>query len=165
MSCLFLAVWPATFAHTMNRQQLIEECSNLLADEMYRDMTSYISAHWDEVNCKTKDYTLMSVRRDVGEAVTLPEECKLELRGYEIVLQTPIPMFFRFGLGNFWIGPRLIVIRYKEEIVAWFPYLIDNILPGAIITWRERSASLERELLKSKRLKALETMYKETIKS
>ncbi len=149
----------------MNRQQLIEECSNLLAAEMYGDMTSYISAHWDEVDRKTKDYSLMSVCRDVGEAVTLPEGCKLELRGYEIVLQTPIPMFLRFGLGNFWIGPRLIVISYREEIVAWLPYLIDNILPGAILTWRERSASLERELLKSKRLKALETMYKETMKS
>ena len=71
----------------------------------------------------------------------------------------------RFGLGNFWIGPRLIVIRYREEIVSWFPYLIDNILHGAITTWRERSASLERELIKTKRLKALEAMYKETVKS
>lgn len=149
----------------MSRQQLIEECSNILADEMFRDMTAYISAHRDSIQRKTKDYTLMSVRREVGDSVTLPAGCKLELRGYEMVLQTPIPMFLRFGLGNFWIGPRLIVIRYLEEIVAWFPYLIDNILPGAITTWRERSASLERELIKSKRLKALEAMYKETVKS
>ena len=57
-----------------------------------------------------------------------------------------------------------MVVCYKEEILAWFPYLIDKLLPCALTQWREKRAGREKELLIQQRLEALERMYKEAVK-
>ena len=98
------------------------------------------------------------------QSAQLPKGTKLELRGYELLLKTPLPLLIRFGQGYFWIGRRVLTVCYKEEILAWFPYLIDRVLPGAITQWREKKASAEKELIIQQRLEALETMYKESTK-
>lgn len=100
----------------------------------------------------------------VSEKVQLPQGTKLELRGYELLLNTGTPLSVRFGQGLFWIGRRSMVVCYKEEILAWFPYLIDKLLPGTLMQWREKRASVEKELLIQQRLEALEKMYKEAVK-
>ena len=58
----------------------------------------------------------------------------------------------------------MLVVCYKEEIMAWFPYLVDNVLPCALTQWKEKRASVEKELLIKQRLEALEEMYREAVK-
>lgn len=135
-----------------------------LADDMYRDMAAHVAATWDSIRRETKDYRLMNVKNEITEKVKLPGGAKLELKGYEMVLKTQMPISIRFGQGAFWIGRRMMVVCYKEEILAWFPYLIDRVLPGAITQWREKKASAEKELIIQQRLEALETMYRESTK-
>ena len=135
-----------------------------LADDMYRDMAAHVAATWDSIRRETKDYRSMNVKNEITEKVKLPGGAKLELKGYEMVLKTQMPISIRFGQGAFWIGRRMMVVCYKEEIIAWFPYLIDRVLPGAITQWREKKASAEKELIIQQRLEALETMYKESTK-
>ena len=135
-----------------------------LADDMYRDMAAHVAATWDSIRRETKDYRLMNVKNEITEKVKLPGGAKLELKGYEMVLKTQMPISIRFGQGAFGIGRRMMVVCYKEEIIAWFPYLIDRVLPGAITQWREKKASAEKELIIQQRLEALETMYRESTK-
>ena len=148
----------------MEKKTLIRILVDELSDEMYRDMVAHAAATWDSVRRVTKEYSLLSVRQVVSEKVQLPQRTKLELRGYELLLNTGTPLSVRFGQGLFWIGQRSMVVCYKEEILAWFPYLIDNLLPGALMKWREKRASVEKELLIQQRLEALERMYKEAVK-
>ena len=140
------------------------KCTPLKADDMFRDMASHVAATWDSVQKKTTEYNLVGIKKFVSEKAKLPKGAKLELRGYEMVLKTPLPLLIRFGQGSFWIGRRVLSVCYKEEILAWFPYLIDRVLPGAITQWREKIASAEKELIIQQRLEALETMYKELTK-
>ena len=135
-----------------------------LADDMYRDMAAHVAATWDSIRRETKDYRLMNVKNEITEKVKLPGGAKLELKGYEMVLKTQMPISIRFGQGSFWIGRRVLSVCYKEEILAWFPYLIDRILPGAIIQWREKKASAEKEFIIQQRLETLEGMYREAVK-
>ena len=148
----------------MEKDELIQLLSNELADDMFRDMASHVAATWDSVQRKTEDYNLADIKKYVAEKAQLPKGTKLELRGYELLLKTPLPLLIRFGQGYFWIGRRVLTVYYKEEILAWFPYLIDRVLPGAITQWREKKASAEKELIIQQRLEALETMYKESTK-
>lgn len=148
----------------MEKSELIQLLSNELADNMFRDMASHVAATWDSVQRKTEDYNLAGIKKYVAEKAQLPKGTKLELRGYELLLKTPLPLLIRFGQGYFWIGRRVLTVCYKEEILAWFPYLIDRVLPGAITQWREKKASAEKELIIQQRLEALETMYKESTK-
>ena len=148
----------------MEKDELIQLLSNELADDMFRDMASHVAATWDSVQRKTEDYNLADIKKYVAEKAQLPKGTKLELRGYELLLKTPLPLLIRFGQGYFWIGRRVLTVCYKEEILAWFPYLIDRVLPGAITQWREKKASAEKELIIQQRLEALETMYKESTK-
>lgn len=151
-------------AGVMEKDELIQLLSNELADDMFRDMASHVAATWDSVQRKTEDYNLAGIKKYVAEKAQLPKGTKLELRGYELLLKTPLPLLIRFGQGYFWIGRRVLTVCYKEEILAWFPYLIDRVLPGAITQWREKKASAEKELIIQQRLEALETMYKESTK-
>lgn len=106
---------------------------------------------------------LKQVFQEVGSMAIYPEDCSLEVLRYDISLITPIPMHISFGSGHLYIGPRLVIVHSKEEIVDWFVYLINKILPTAIAKWSERSRNLEKELLKIKRLEALKAMYNEVI--
>lgn len=148
----------------MEKKELIRILVDELSDEMYRDMVAHAAATWDSVRRETKEYSLLSVRQVVSEKVQLPQGTKLELRGYELLLNTGTPLSVRFGQGLFWIGRRSMVVCYKEEILAWFPYLIDKLLPGTLMQWREKRASVEKELLIQQRLEALDKMYKEAVK-
>ena len=106
----------------------------------------------------------MNVKNEITEKVKLPGGAKLELKGYEMVLKTQMPISIRFGQGAFWIGRRMLVVCYKEEIIAWFPYLVENVLPSALTQWKEKRASAEKELLIQQRIEALNEMYREAVK-
>ncbi len=151
-------------AGVVEKKELIRILVDELSDEMSRDMMAHAAATWVSVRRETKEYSLLSVRQVVSEKVQLPQETKLELRGYELLLNTGTPLLVRFGQGLFWIDRRSMVVCYKEEILAWFPYLIDKLLPGTLMQWREKRASVEKELLIQLRLAALERMYKEAVK-
>lgn len=148
----------------MEKSELIQLLSNELADNMFRDMASHVAATWDSVQRNTTEYNLVGIKKFVSEKAQLPKGAKLELRGYELLLKTPLPLLIRLGQGGFWIGRRVLSVCYKEEILAWLPYLIDRVLPGAITQWREKKASAEKELIIQQRLEALEGMYREAVK-
>ena len=105
----------------MEKDELIQLLSNELADDMFRDMASHVAATWDSVQRKTEDYNLAGIKKYVAEKAQLPNGTKLELRGYELLLKTPLPLLIRFGQGYFWIGRRVLSVCYKEEIWPGFP--------------------------------------------
>ena len=146
----------------MDGKRTIEELPDALADWMYRDLLAHISARWDEVERRTRDFSLLGVRGDIAGRVAFPEGCGFTLHGYELILRTPMPVVISYGMNNFRIGPRVVAARYREEIAEWFSYLIGDILPGALTLWRERTAALDRDRIKSGRIMALESKYKET---
>ena len=148
----------------MEKKELIQLLVDELADDMYRDMAAHVAATWDSIRRETKDYRLMNVKNEITEKVKLPGGAKLELKGYEMVLKTQMPISIRFGQGAFWIGRRMMVVCYKEEIIAWFPYLVENVLPSALTQWKEKRASAEKELLIQQRIEALNEMYREAVK-
>ncbi len=151
-------------AGVVDKQELIQLMMDELSDEMYRDMAAHVAATWDSVRRETKEYSLLGVRQVLSEKLQLPKGVKLELKGYEMLLKTPMPMSIRFGQGFLWIGRRGLVVCYKEEIIAWFPYLVDQVLPCALTKWKEKRASVEKELLIQQKLEALDRMYKEAVK-
>ena len=142
-------------AGVVEKKMLIRILVDELSDDMYRDMMAHAAATWDSVRRETKEYSLLSVRQVLSEKVQLPQGTRLELRGYELLLNTGTPLSVRFGQGNFWIGRRSMVVCYKEEILAWFPYLIDKLLPCALTQRREKRAGIEKELLIQQRLEAV----------
>lgn len=151
-------------AGVVDKQELIQLMMDELSDEMYRDMAAHVAATWDSVRRETKEYSLLGVKSSLAEKVAFPKGVKLELKGYEMLLKTPMPMSIRFGQGFLWIGRRGLVVCYREEIIAWFPYLVDHVLPCALTKWKEKRASVEKELLIQQKLEALDRMYKEAVK-
>ena len=88
----------------MKREELIREYEEAIALDMYQDMTSYIERHKNDIQRQNRNYYLLKVFHTVKASAKMPAETKLELRGYEIVINTPMNSYFRFGMGNFWIS-------------------------------------------------------------
>lgn len=141
------------FADEMKREELIREYEEAIALDMYQDMTSYIERHKDDIQRQNRDYYLLKVFHAVKASAKMPAETKLELRGYEIIINTPMNSYFRFGMGNFWISGKLIVIKYKEEIENYMVYFINNVLPGGLTLWREKMTTVDKDLLKRTKLR------------
>ena len=151
-------------AGVVDKQELTQLMMDELSDEMFRDMAAHVAATWDSVRRETKEYSLLGVKSSLAEKVAFPKGVRLELKGYEMLLKTPMPMSIRFGQGFLWIGRRGLVVCYREEIIAWFPYLVDQVLPCALTKWKEKRASVEKELLIQQKLEALDRMYKEAVR-
>lgn len=142
-----------TFADKMKREELIREYEEAIALDMYQDMTSYIEHCCGDLQRVNRDYYLMKVFNAIKAEAQMQAETKLGLRGYEIVVDTPMNSAIRFGMGNFWIGGKLIVIKYKEEAENYIVHFINNVLPGGLTIWREKMAKVDKDLLKRIKLR------------
>ena len=136
-------------------KELVNQYAEQIADDMYQRMSEYVGQTLDKIEKRNRDYSLMTAYNRIKEGLTLPPECKFELRGYELILNTPMPIFIRFGMGNFWIGGRLIVVKYLEEIVCFFRYLITDLLAAALEDYRIALAEIGRRTLKIRKLRSL----------
>lgn len=155
------------FAGEMTREERIREHEAAIVLDMYQDMTSYVDRHGVEISGQDSDgCCLLAVFLAVKSRVKMPSGTSLTLRGYELVIKTPMTLFFRFGMGRFWLGDRLIPIRYGAEAENSLVYFINNVLPGGLALWREKVAMVDKDLLKQARLRRLlENNADEIIKS
>ena len=103
----------------------------------------------------TSDYNLLQIRREVLQRTGLSSGVKIDLRGYEIILRNPTPVNIRFGLGNYWIGSHLFVIRSLEQIVDMMAYTISDVIPCSMTAYTKQCMDFEKEFNKYLRLKSI----------
>lgn len=103
----------------------------------------------------TSDYNLLQIRQKVLQRTGLPSGVKIDLRGYEIILKNPTPVYIRFGIGNYWIGGHLFVIRSLEQIVDMMAYTISDVIPCSMAAYTKQSMDFEKEFNKYLRLKSI----------
>ena len=122
------------FCIMMELEELIREYEEDVALEMYHEMVDYIDNHGADIMGRNVDYTLMKVISTVRASADMPEGTMLTLRGYEIVVETQMGLGISFCMGQFWIGGKLILIRYEEEIENYciVKLVIQPILENAI---------------------------------
>lgn len=132
----------------MELEELIREYEEGIALEMYHELVDYIDNHGADITGRNVDYTLKKVISTVRASAYMPEETMLALRGYEIVVETQMGLGISFCMGQFWIGGKLILIRYEEEIENYLVHFINNILPGGLAVWKEKMEHVEMDLLK-----------------
>lgn len=137
----------------MELEELIREYEEGIALEMYHEMVDYIDNHGADITGRNVDYTLMEVISTVRASAYMPEETMLALRGYEIVVETQMGLGISFCMGQFWIGGKLILIRYEEEIENYLVHFINNILPGGLAVWKEKMEHVEMDLLKREKIR------------
>ena len=104
---------------------------------------------------RTSDYNLMQIRREVLQRINLPPGVCIDLRGYEIILKNPTPVYIRFGIGNYWIGSHLFAIRSLEQIVDMMAYTISDVIPCSMAAYEKQNMNFEKEFNKYMHLKLL----------
>lgn len=137
----------------MKRAELIREYEDDVALDMYQKMTVYIEQHKEDIQRQHRDYRLLEVLYSVKASAKMPEGTKMELRGYEIIIYTPMKLRFRFGMGNFWIGGNLIVAEFREEIEDYMGFFINHVLPDGFALMQEKMSMIEKDLLKRTKLR------------
>lgn len=143
----------AYFCCMIELEELIREYEEGIALEMYHEMVDYIDNHGADIMGRNVDYTLKKVISTVRASAYMPEGTMLALRGYEIVVETQMGLGISFCMGQFWIGGKLILIRYEEEIENYLVHFINNILPGGLSVWKEKMEHVEMDLLKREKIR------------
>ena len=77
------------------------------------------------------------------------------MQGYDLFLDTPLPFFIKFGCGQLWIGARTIDLRFKEEVVRYFRYIITNLLHPALEEFRTITYEANLKYLKAEKLRSI----------
>ena len=139
----------------MEKEELIETYSGHIAEDMFQHMCSYVGENLSKVSGKDQDYSLIGVRNAIQAGLALPRSCSFKLFGYELILETPMPFYIKFGCGQFWIGFRSITLRFKEEIVSFFRYLITHLLTPALEEYNTILYEVNRKSLKAAKLRSL----------
>lgn len=103
----------------------------------------------------TSDYNLLQIRQKVLQRTGLLSGVKIDLRGYEIILKNPTPVYIRFGIGNYWIGGHLFVISSLEQIVDMMAYTISDVIPCSMAAYEKQNMNFEKEFNKYLRLKSI----------
>ena len=137
------------------RERYRQQVSDEIATVMCRRLELLDAGDAPLRKTATRDYRLQSIRTCVMERVTVPSNVRLVLRGYELIVENPTPVYIRFGIGNLWIGAKLIVIRSLEQIVDILCRLITEVIPVALQAYILRKDSFERDFAKYLRLKSI----------
>lgn len=137
----------------MELKELIREYEEGVALEMYREMVDYIDKHRADITERNAGYTLMKVFSTFRASAYMPEGTMLALLGYEIVVETYMGLGISFCMGQFWIGGKLILIRYEEEIENYMIHFINNILPGGLAVWKEKMENVDMDFLKREKIR------------
>ena len=140
-----------------------------ITEDMFQHVCAYVGANLHRLGGKDQDYTLKGACASIQEGLSLPKGCSFKFRGYEMFLETPLPFSVKFGLGQLWIGVRNITLRFKEEVVSIFRYLISDLLGSALEELRRITYELNRKALKAEKLRTLfeanaDTMIKKALR-
>lgn len=111
----------------------------------------------------TIDYNLLQIRRKVMQRTSLPEGVRIDLLGYEIILRNPTPVYIHFGIGNYWIGSYLFVIRSLEQIVDMMAYTISDVIPCSMAVYKKQSLDFEKEFNRYLRLKSINEVAQQLV--
>lgn len=138
----------------MTKDTLISTYGKHIAEDMFQQLCAHISDNPMTIAAKDDSFHLIGVLNEIREGLILPQGCKFRLQGYDLFLDTPLPFFIKFGCGQLWIGARTIDLRFKEEVVRAFRYIITNLLHPALeefrtITYEENLKYLKAEKLRS----------------
>ena len=138
----------------MTKDTLISTYGKHIAEDMFQQLCAHISDNIKTIAAKDDSFHLIGVLNEIREGLILPQGCKFRLQGYDLFLDTPLPFFIKFGCGQLWIGARTIALRFKEEVVRSFRYIITNLLHPALeefrtITYEENLKYLKAEKLRS----------------
>ena len=153
----------------MESENEIAVLAGHIAEDMFQQVCAYVGANMHRLGGKDQDYTLKGAWVSIQEGLSLPKGCSFKFRGYEMFLETPLPFSIKFGLGQLWIGARNIGLRFKEEVVSIFRYLISDLLGPALEEYRRIIHELNRKALKAEKLRALfeanaDTMIKKALR-
>jgi len=143
------------------RKEFKEEMTDRIAFRMYRILEQKESVDMLSRSARTPDYNYHDVIRGVSSRISLPKDCRLKLRGYEIILDNPTPVYVRFNSGNYWIGGNLLVSRCLEQTVDMIVNTIMFAVPEGLSTYEEQEKDWEREFNKYVRLRAINAVAEE----
>lgn len=138
-----------------DREQFRDEMTERLSVQMYNQLEKQEALDARHRQSHTKDYRLIEVRNAVKRRLPLPEGVDVVLRGYELIVENPSPVYIRFGNGNYWIGAHLFVIRSKEQIVDMICHTISCIIPVAVEMSKEQEMTWEKEYNKFIKLRSI----------
>ena len=138
-----------------DRNQYIEIVKDEIATVMCRRLEALDALDLPLRKTATRDYGLRDIKSAVAGRISIPKNVHLMLRGYELIVENPTPVYIRFGIGNLWIGARLIVIRSLEQVVDILCHLITEVIPVALQAYILRKDSFERDFAKYLRLKSI----------
>ena len=147
----------------MSKDTLISDCSEHIAEDMFQHLCAYIGANLNKICGHERSFSLIGVAKEICAVVSLPEDCSLKFKGYDMLLETPMPIIIKFGCEQLWIGARNITIRFKEEVVSLFRYLITDLLPSALEEFRSILSEVNRRYLKAEKLRSILESNAETL--
>ena len=148
-----------------DREKFEEELRESLSVSMYNMIDRRESLDRVKRGALTSDYNLLQIRREVLQRTSLPSGVRVDLRGYEIILINPTPVYIRFGIGNYWIGSHLFVIRNLEQIVDMMVYTISDVIPCSMAAYKKQSLDFEKEFNRYLRLKSINEVAQQLVTS
>lgn len=148
-----------------DRGKYKDELRESLSVSMYNMIDRRESLDRGNRGVLTSDYNLLQIRHKVLQRTNLPPGVKIDLCGYEIILRNPTPVFIRFGIGNYWIGGHLFVIRSLEQIVDMMAYTISDVIPCSMAVYKKQSLDFEKEFNRYLRLKSINEVAQQLVTS
>ena len=112
----------------MTQDALISKYSEHIAEDMFQHLCAHVGAKLNTIVVKDDSYSLLGALNEIRKGLILPQGCKFRLQGYDLFLDTPLPFFIKFGCGQLWIGARIIALRFKEDVVKFFRFIITDLL-------------------------------------
>ncbi len=138
-----------------NRKAFKDEMTDRVAIRMYRVLEQKESVDVLSRCGRTPDYTFYDIINAVSSRVSLPKDCRIKLRGYEMILDNPTPVYIRFSSGYYWIGGHLLIVRCLEQIVDMIVNTILFAIPEGLSSQEAQKQDWEREFNKYVKLQAI----------
>ena len=139
----------------MTQDALISKYSEHIAEDMFQHLCAHVGANLNTIVVKDDSYSLLGALNEIRKGLILPQGCKFRLQGYDLFLDTPLPFFIKFGCGQLWIGARIIALRFKEEVVKFFRFIITDLLHPALEEFRTITYEVNRKYLKADKLRSI----------
>ena len=139
----------------MTQDALISKYSEHIAEDMFQHLCAHVGANLNTIVVKDDSYSLLGALNEIRKGLILPQGCKFRLQGYDLFLDTPLPFFIKFGCGQLWIGARTLALRFKEEVVKFFRFIITDLLHPALGEFRTITYEVNRKYLKADKLRSI----------
>lgn len=139
----------------MTKDTLISNFILYTTEDMFQQLSAHISANFKTIAVKDDSFHLIGALNEIRDGLMLPQGCKFRLQGYDLFLDTPLPFFIKFGCGQLWIGARTIALRFKEEVVRAFRFIITSLLYPALEEFRTITYEANLKYLKAEKLRSI----------